>query len=174
MVKYNGLLVSQDPLFSMTLQPNLSSRQRTVTVRGSLQASRAFTTLLCNAMRTSISTIISSNFSSNSFFRNWMSLTRWSEQQKKKQVHLCTVVFATSSHLMLSSYSPSRLLSSFCMRLQALSVSKITLKHSALKSSERFLITSIFIRLGPPPCWGLRSGTDIVLHWWSVTDSIGR
>lgn len=173
----------------MKIQTNLSSRQRMVTLRGSLQASRAFPTLLWNTMRTSISAIISSNFSSNSFFTNWMSLTRWSEQQKEKTKQSTSAVSATSpfsaKHRLIFIfifyytyfvflYLPSRLLSSFCMRLHALSVSCISLMHSALKSSDWFRITSLVTRLDPTPCWGLRPGTDIVLHWWFVTDSIGR
>lgn len=61
---------------------------------------------------------------------------------------------------------------SFCMRLHCLPVSDMSLKHSALNSSEWFLILSIFAILGSPPppptppIWRLRSGTDIVLHWW--------
>lgn len=59
-----------------------------VTLSGSLFASRAFPTLLCKAMSSSVSTIISSNFSSNSFFRNWMSLSRLSEEQNENSLPL--------------------------------------------------------------------------------------
>lgn len=148
-----------------------------VTLSGSLLASRAFTTLLCKAMSSSVSTITSSNFSSNSFFRNWMSLSRWSEQQNKNiLIYLCRIcnIILGAKQSDFSTVLPSCLLSSFCMHLQCLSVSEISLKHSALKSSEWFRKPSIFTRLGPPACWGLRSGTDIVLHWWSVTYSTGR
>lgn len=89
--------------------PHLSSRQRTVTLRGSLVPSRAFTTLLCKVIRASVSRMTSSSFSCNSFIRNWISLTRWSGQQnflKKKgrtiTIHLHSLSFCVKYSFLLT------------------------------------------------------------------------
>lgn len=113
-------------ILSSPSSPYLSSRQRMVTLSGSLLASKAFTTLLCKAMSSSVSTIISSNFSSNSFFRNWMSFIRWSEQQNYTQqstsVGLPTSSFAVNTNKLIS-YSLTKLLVTIILHAFALFVS---------------------------------------------------